>query len=576
MKRFFYLFTAVAGLFAATLVTSCGDDATDSDPIEEQTPDEDNNDGGNDENDGNDGETPVDVELISYEITNLTAYSLDVKVTKSAECARYVVTAYSNDAYNEKSFIESAQTSITPNSSYPRQPFNVFTESAVVPERLLIKGTMADDDSSEGMVLNRGYASSLGGALIPMEYQIAIYAEDADGNYKVYTSDKFELPKPEFGAEPTVQIKNISTADELSTVTVSYEVEGDCAKLIRGYMLPSENQIAGMDWNDEETLVNYLASLSVSDAPLEYKGGVYKESVKKVFEPKTEIYVYAIPVTADGKLGKLCYQKFTSGIPQLTGTGTVNVMFMKEDPHGQFQFYVELDNNATSTRIIVVDENNHGMIAQDLDWVFSDPKQNYWWTEYSAEDLKKTDGVITMPAIYEDKKYHVYAVAITADNQISPVKQFDDVKSEPAPVVTTIDYSLGKGEATINVISEQTYYTPGDNWSPEMWDVDLTYRITKGANTKTVYRILSTDTLDDKEEILAAINEHYSEISDYKNLSPVTTFDTDLTQAYAPVYDNQWGGTAIILVTVDTDGNYAIADYYVIKGDTTSKTERTY
>ena len=569
MKKLFHFLVAATGVFALTMAPSCTKD--DQDDTSTGTEEGSGGESGGEE----EGDEPSSDEFIEFEITHLTAYSLDVDVTKSAKCARYVVTAFMNDAYNEKSFIESAKTSISPDPSYPRQPFNVFTESTLVPERLLLKGTLSSSEESTGMALNRGSSNSAGGTITPNKYQVAIYAEDDEGNYKVYTSDQFELPEPEFGTEPTVKITNVSAASDLTSVTASYEVEGEWAKLIRGYMLPSENTEAGINWEENpEQLTQYLANLAVSDTPLAYQAGAYEEKVKKALEPNTEIYIYAIPVTADGKLGKLCYEKFTSGVPVMDGTGEVSMTFVKEDPHGTLQFNVELSNEATSARMIVVAENVYSTIEGNLDWVFSDSKQNYWWTEVTADELEKASGIVTFLANYEDTNYHVFAVAITPDGKISPVQTFSDVKSDPAPVVATINYSLGKGEASITVISEDTYYTPGDQWAPAIWDVDVTYKIEKGANTETVYLIKCQEVLDTDSDIEKAITNRYSEISDYENLASFEKFGEEQIQQYAPSYDSQWGGTALVLVTVDTDGNYAIADYYVIKGDTSSTTER--
>lgn len=523
-------------------------------------------------------------------ILNLTAYSMDINVEMTEDCVRYCVSAFSGTkgadgknilSYDEERFIESARNSINPNQDYPYMPFNVFTESKVVPERLLSKGTLQSDPTSTGFVLNRNSAESgtSGASLIP--YIVAVYAEDADQNYKVYTTDVFTLPTPTFGDTPEVKI----TANEktMTSINASYEAVGDCAKIIRGYCLPSEAKAdSGFDsWDDPAAVEEFLSSLAVTYTPFEWKNVPLYEDVPKALEPNTDVYVYAIGVTADGKLGKLCYEKLTSASPELDGKGGVNVEFVNEEPLGTLNFKVTLTDGATSARVMVVDKNNYSMVSGDLEWVFTDEAQDYRWTEVTVADLEASKGIVSFPALYPSTTYYVHAVAITDDGAVSPVKDFATVKSEAEPEPEKIDYSLGKGKATIENAKEQTYYVPSDGWAPESWEVDLTYNISKGENTDKVYKVLIREmTLDINDEeqgmadVKAYIEEKYPTEEDYEYLSPVEDFTQVFTQQYCPTYDSYYGGTVIALVTVDADGNYSVADYHVVIGDTDSTTER--
>lgn len=397
--------------------------------------------------------------LVTYEIKNMTAYSLDVDVKMTEDCARYCVTIFYNGSYDEARFIESAQNSITPNEDYPMQPYVVFTEDALVPERMLSKNTLASTDVCVGVTLNRS-ASASGSSTTDLElvkYQVAIYAEDKDGNHAVYTSEEFTLPEAEFNDTPSVEI-TAETID-LTSVEAKYTVTGECEKLVTGYCVPAEHE--DIDWEDEAVVENFLSTVAVESAPKKYTEPLV-QYVSKSLLPESDIYVYAIAITADGKLGKLSYSKFTTKAPELKGDGTVKLTFVNEDPLGVLNFTLELENGATGARVMVMDETNFKSlnIAANLEWIFSDAGQGDYWTEYTAADLAEKDNKIMLPANYPGVKYHVYAAAINPDGNVSPYQKFDDITSLTEPVKEGIDYSLGTGEATITVIKEETFYTP--------------------------------------------------------------------------------------------------------------------
>ena len=259
----------------------------------------------------------------------------------------------------------------------------------------------------------------------------------------------------------------------------------------------------------------------------------------------------------------------------LDGKGGVNVEFVNEEPLGTLNFKVTLTDGATSARVMVVDENNYYMVSGDLEWVFTDEAQDYRWTEVTAADLAASEGIVSFPALYPSTTYYVHAVAITDDGAVSPVKDFATVKSEAEPEPEKIDYSLGKGTAKITAGPETTYYTPGDQWgSPEMWDVDFSFTVTKGENVETVYLIPCQGIMDSKESIESQIKSRFSTADDYSATTPFTAFGVEQPRSGVEAYDESYGGTAYVLVTVDTDGNYSIADYYVVKGDKTTHNQR--
>ena len=155
----------------------------------------------------------VMTELVEFEVKNLSAFSMDVVVKKSAKCAKYVIGATPKgymgtnletgaeeyvEIYKEATFIENAETSLNPDESYPMQPYNWSDVSATFTERTLSRYALKDKDISEskGIILR-----SLDVDEIKMI--IAVYALDAEGNSKVYTQE-ITIPEPEITGQVVV------------------------------------------------------------------------------------------------------------------------------------------------------------------------------------------------------------------------------------------------------------------------------------------------------------------------------------------------------------------------------------
>lgn len=563
MKKIFNYLLLSAAAMTAMLAVSCDpteqEDPTTEEPSQEQL-------------------VVPEGELIAFEIKNMTAYSLDVNVAMSDDCERYCVTAFMNGSYDEKRFIESAQNSINadPSVSYSYQPFNVFTENKLVPESLLSKGTHPTSTESNGIILTRGSSTSAGGELTLTPYQIAIYAEDAEGNYKVYTSEEFTLPEPQFNSTPTVKITPAEIT--MRSISATFEAEGDCAKIIRGFCLPNENNIIDWDSASDDEIVNVLKDLAMTNTPYYWTGTPFTEEVPKDLTPGLTVYVYAAAITADGKIGKLCYEKMVSETPSLEGTGTVDVDFVEEEPLGTFRFAVELGNGATAARIIACDNSTYAKIQNDMDWVFTDPEQSYLWVEVTADELAANEGIVEIADRAQGTKYYVFAVAISEDG-VSPVATFEEVTSKKEEVVIEkINYDLGIGKANIEATST-TYRIPGVDYGtwqePDTYLIDVTYTITKGENTEKVYLISCQNVVNDDIESIKAIVASYLETEEDYKLSTVSEiteseFGVPALRQNFDIYYNP----ALVVITVDTAGNYAVADYYIVEYDEEGAIER--
>lgn len=515
-------------------------------------------------------------DLIGFRIINKTAYSLDVQVTMGADCEKYVIGAFSNGSYNEKYFIESAKNSLSPNASYPMQPFNIFETDAVIPESMLTKYTLQSSNESKGITINRGSRDDASAEIVHIKYQVAIYAIDKQGEGHVFTSEEFEVPEAEFGETPAVKITAEST---LTTVTATYTVTGDCKKLIRGFVVPYEN--TDVDWTDKAATEAALATLAVSNPPYLclYDGQRFREEVPKDMRPSSDVIVYAAGITEDGRIGKLVYEKFQTKTPILDGTGTAEVTYVSSEEKSM-RFKATLGNNASSVRIILLDDMEYAKKQNDLDWIFVDPElvaqngveKNSYQLNYGADK----DG-FDIPCPAANTTYKVFAAAVTRDGKVSKWQKVGEWATKKKDEPIKIDFSKGIGEATLTTVHVDTFYSPGDEWgTSESWSVDYTYTITKGANTKTVWLLKLQDTTDSKEAVIKAILNNSSMNTDVamRNRTPFTEFGIEKTQTNMMDVDPTWGGSVLAVVTEDNDGNFSVAAYYAAVADHTVKDER--
>lgn len=508
-------------------------------------------------------------DLIGYRIINKTAYSLDVQVTMGADCEKYVIGAFSNGSYDEKNFIESAKTSISPNSSYPMQPYNVFETDALIPESMLSKGTLASSNESKGIVINYGSKDDQSADYVPNKYQIAIYAIDKQGEGHVLTTDEFEVELPAFGENLPVKITAETT---LTKVTATYTAPAGAKKMIRGFALPYENH--DVDWEDPAAVEAALSTMAVTNPPYLclYEGQRFTEIVPKDIHPSWPVYVYAAAIDENGQMGKLTYEKFTTQTPVLDGTATVGVEFVSAEEKAM-TFKVTLSDDASQVRLLVQDASGFAGIKDDLGWIFVDPNLSYYYVQKAAYEVKY--GNVVVPCPYPGTTYKVCAVAVGRDGKVSPVQFFDDQKTKEEVVPVPIDFSKGIGEATLTTVSAVTYYSPGDEWgTPESWTVDYTYKVAAGANTKNVYVFTVQDAINTPEGIEEAVLNSSGTDVEMRERTPFTDFGVDKTQKYMYDQDPRWGGSAVVVVTEDNDGNFKIAAYYAAVADHTVKTER--
>lgn len=518
-------------------------------------------------------------DLVGYRIINKTAYSLDVQVTMGANCEKYVIGAFSNGSYKEEYFIESAELSITPGTeSYSKQPYNVFYTDAIIPESILTKDTHPTSNENKGIIINYASQDDDAAELAPINYQIAIYAVDKQGEGHVIASEEFQVVQPEYGQGMPVKIEASST---LTEVTATYITPLGAKKLVRGFVLPIEH--ADVDFNDDAAVRKLISGLAVSAPPYLclYDNQRFVEKIPKKMEPTWPIYIYAVAIDENGQMGELCYEKFSTQTPVLDGTATVDLEFVKAEENS-LEFKVTLSEDASAIRLMATTKS---LKEADVQWTFVDPELSYEYIQKAAYEVKYSNLVVEN--LNPGTTYSIYAVAVGRDGKISPVKEFTKQKTKEEVIPEPIDFSLGTGEAKLVKVSAITYYSPADIYSPEAWSVDYTYKVETGANTVNVYLIKMQDALstvsekgedgkwhDRKETIEDSVLRMCETDVEMRERTKFTEFGVEKTEQYMQDHDETWGGSAIILVTEDADGHFKIADYYVAVADHNVKTER--
>ena len=257
----------------------------------------------------------VMTELVEFEVKNLSAFSMDVVVKKSAKCAKYVIGATPKgymgtnletgaeeyvEIYKEATFIENAETSLNPDESYPMQPYNWSDVSATFTERTLSRYALKDKDISEskGIILRSLEVDEI-------KMIIAVYALDAEGNSKVYTQE-ITIPEPEITGQVVVSIDVPKDKIKMRSFEATFTADANCSRIHVGQSSAGLIASGGKSFDNmtEEEICASIVRLG-AEVPLAYTGAFSKEFASKDMVPNTSYIVYAIPIDKEGKIGKV-------------------------------------------------------------------------------------------------------------------------------------------------------------------------------------------------------------------------------------------------------------------------------
>lgn len=521
-------------------------------------------------------------ELVEFEIKNLSAFSMDVEVKKGAKCAKYVIGAIIKgymgtdetgqpkyeEIYKEATFIEDAELSLNPNKDYPMQPYNWSDVSATFNEQTLVRSALQDKDISEskGIILTALDTDET-------EVVVAIYAVDAEGKGTVFTKE-VTVPDAELNGQVVASIEIPAGKIALRSFEATFTADANCAKMIVGQTdagaiaKNSSKPFAEMSVAEIEASILKLGA----SVPVTYTQPFSKEFASKDMVPNTKYYVYAIPIDKQGKLGKIVYTGVTTGRPTFEGVGSITSVSFPEQTSPE-KLLVDISVNENTTAVRVFWETS---VPVNLDWIMVDEaSSNVQWIEYKVEDLGKLKTEENNGGLYilsPGSTYYLRAVTVDKDGKLSEIvdlvakagKGDDGIQTKAAEVEAPkeADFS-GNGALTLTVVSS------GDD-EEAGWGYFAKLKVTKGQNTSKVYMVKGSDQKPNGLEAYVKDQKFFKEYtSDAVPTGMVSlildenTSEKEITEKFDVEYEAQWGGGARIFVTLDNDGKFSMADYYI-------------
>ena len=435
----------------------------------------------------------VMTELVEFEVKNLSAFSVDVVVKKSAKCTKYVIGAINKgymgqdlegdggdkyvEIYKEETFIEDAEISLNPNADYPMQPYNWSDVSATFTEKTLARYALKDKDISEskGIILRSLEADEI-------QVIIAVYALDAEGKAKVYTKE-ITVPEPELTGQVAVTIDVPKDKIKMRSFEATFTADANCSRIHVGQSSAGLIASGGKSFADmtEDEICASIVRLG-AEVPLAYTGAFSKEFASKDMEPNTSYIVYAIPIDKEGKIGKVVYKSVTTGTPVYDGTGEItSVTFPDQISPKKLLVDISVSSNVEFVRVLCKDGTGPGSL--DLNTIMADEdSRNVHWYEYAVTDLPKlktedNDGGLYI--VYPGSTYYLRAVTIDKDGKLSEIidlvekagKGSSGIQTKAVEEVPSLTDWTGNGALTLSVESTGTT-------DDGMYTADL--KVTKG------------------------------------------------------------------------------------------------
>lgn len=526
----------------------------------------------------------VMTELVEFEVKNLSAFSMDVVVKKSAKCAKYVIGATPKgymgtnletgaeeyvEIYKEATFIENAETSLNPDESYPMQPYNWSDVSATFTERTLSRYALKDKDISEskGIILRSLEVDEI-------KMIIAVYALDAEGNSKVYTQE-ITIPEPEITGQVVVSIDVPKDKIKMRSFEATFTADANCSRIHVGQSSAGLIASGGKSFDNmtEEEICASIVRLG-AEVPLAYTGAFSKEFASKDMVPNTSYIVYAIPIDKEGKIGKVVYKSVTTGTPVYDGTGEITSVTFPDQVTPE-KLLVDISVNDKVEFVRVLWDMGTGPGSLDLKTIMADEdSRNVHWHEYATADLPKLKIEDNNGGLYitsPGSTYYLRAVTVDKDGKLSEIidlvekanKGTNGIKTkEEEPEISVTDWE-GTGKLTLTVVST------GTNEETGLYTADL--KVVKGENTKQVYMVKWSGEAQPTD-----IDNYIKELPYFVNFDPEAgavgvvsivldknTAEKTTTEEFMDEYSAMWGGDSRIYVTLDNDGKLSIADWYI-------------
>ena len=490
-------------------------------------------------------------------IENLTAYTLDAVVTKKAHCVRYVAGIVHTSAYDRNIFVEQAQASLNPDPNYPFAVFNSATESRTFSEQDLVRNSRTDSDVNAGIIL-----------LPKTSYTIAVYGEDAKGNYTITTKEVI-IPEVEINGNTPVSVEVSEVSLTAASATVTTEVG---AKVLSGYIDPAlakadtENPFDFVGKTEAE-IKAYIAS-AVKGVPTIYSEP-FTYQLSDLFATDTEYYAYAVAIK-DGKVGDVAYTTFRTLRPSLTGVAKITAAEIEtQTSHETLTVKLSTDSNATKVRLYAAPASDHSAYANNLEYIMdADDYQNY------REEYEIVDGVATCVVnIYHPAaNYYMYASAVDADGRAGEMVCVTTLAGLDTEYYTTMEEVIEEGSLSYKGTGDATLLVEVQEVVEDRISAVLT-ATAFSANVDKVWFIRFNGKINEVESQVKEALIEYAEknkiIGSYKIAKEdIGVKYIDGGSSWDPKYealqsyDDTWGGDIIVMVILDTDGKVKIHSYY--------------
>ncbi len=490
-------------------------------------------------------------------IENLTAYTLDAVVAKKEHCVRYVAGIVHTSAYDRNIFVEQAQASLNPDPSYPFAIFNSATESRTFSEQDLVRNSRTDSNENAGIIL-----------LPKTSYTIAVYGENAKGNYTVTTK---EVVIPEVELNGTTPIEVEVSEIGLTSADITVTTEAGC-KVLSGYIDPAlakadtENPF-DFDGKSDEEIKAYIAS-AVKGVPAIYSEPISYQ-LSDIFAIDTNYVAYAVAIK-DGKVGQVAFTTFRTLRPSLTGVAKITAAEIEaQTSHETLTVKLTTDANATKVRLYAAPASDHSAYADNLEYIMdADDYQNYR-EEYSIEN-----GVATcvVDIYHPAANYYLYASAVDANGRAGEMVCVTTLAGLETEYYTTMEEVIeegslsykGTGDATLKV---NVIEVVDDRISAELTatqfssNVDKVWFIRFNGKMSEVEAQVKEALIEyvEKNKIIGSYKIAKEDIA-VKYIDGGSSWDPKYEALQS--YDDQWGGDIVVMVILDTDGKVKIHSYY--------------
>ena len=496
-------------------------------------------------------------------IENVTAYTLDAVITKKEHCVRYVAGAVHTSAYDRALFIEQAQASLDPDPSYPFAVFNSATESRTFSEQDLVRNSRIDSDENAGIIF-----------LPNTSYTIAVYGEDAKGNYTV-TTEEVVIPEVVINGTTAISVEVSEIGLTSANATVTTEAG---AKVLTGYIDPAlaksdtENPF-DFEGKSEAEIKAYIAG-AVKGVPTIYSKP-FTYTLSNLFAIDTTYVAYAVAIK-DGKVGEVAYTTFKTLRPSLSGEAKIIAAEIEpQTTHETLTVKLTTDDKATKVRLYAAPASDHAAYADNLEYIMdADSYQNY------REEYGIVDGVATcvVNIYHPTANYYLYASAVDGNGRAGEMVCVATLSGLDTEYYTTIEEveeelsvslnGTGTVEMVISILGQVD-----DR-------ISLTINTdTRSANAEKVWLIRFNGKISEIEENVKYAFAEYPDgriLGSYKEAKvgyPCKYEDggSDWDPKYEALqeYSAEWGGDIIVAVVLDSDGMLNIYSYYAAGGEVT-------